>query len=94
MAAKWTFYLSFNPLDQTKDDIIRQHISKKKLLLLFLESELSSLSVWCNPLNDIGHGHPPTFMGTVEKTMTNDVSFHIIILFLFCIITFVPVLLS
>ncbi|KAI9489020.1 hypothetical protein BDB00DRAFT_771435 [Zychaea mexicana] len=58
--------------DKTKDDIIKQHISKKKLLLLFLESELSRLSVWCNPLNDMGHGRPPTFVGTVEKSMTND----------------------
>ncbi|KAI8142097.1 hypothetical protein BJV82DRAFT_617170 [Fennellomyces sp. T-0311] len=58
--------------DKTKDDIVGQHIFKRKLLLLFLESELSRLSVWCNPLNDMGHGHPPTFVGTVEKSLTTD----------------------
>lgn len=50
-------------LDKTRDDVLKQHKQKRKLLLLLLENELSRVSVWCNPLNTVGHGHPPCFVG-------------------------------
>ncbi|KAF7723837.1 phosphatidylinositol-4- kinase [Apophysomyces ossiformis] len=58
--------------DKTKDDVIRQHQLAKKLLMLFLESELSRLSVWCNPLNAVSHGHPAMFTGNTEKSMVME----------------------
>lgn len=58
--------------DKTKDDIIREHNSTTKLLLLLLDSELSRLSVWCNPLNAVGPGYPANYMGNTEKSFTTD----------------------
>ncbi|KAI7875421.1 hypothetical protein K492DRAFT_168123 [Lichtheimia hyalospora FSU 10163] len=58
--------------DKTRDDVLKQHRQKRKLLLLLLENELSRLSVWCNPLNTVGHGHPPCFVGKAEKSITTD----------------------
>ncbi|KAG9304177.1 hypothetical protein G9A89_019739 [Geosiphon pyriformis] len=37
--------------DKTRDDILSQAAQSKKLLLLFLKSEISRLATWCNPLN-------------------------------------------
>lgn len=61
-------------IDKTRDDVIRQHQLAKKLLMLFLESELTRLSVWANPLNSMGHGYPTCFVGNTEKSMLTDVS--------------------
>ncbi|ORX46095.1 hypothetical protein DM01DRAFT_1339741 [Hesseltinella vesiculosa] len=58
--------------DKTKDDVMRQHLVARKLLLLFLESELTRLSVWCNPLNSTGHGLPPLFTGHVERSFVTE----------------------
>lgn len=58
--------------DKTKDDVIRQHHLAKKLLLLFLESELTRLSVWCNPLNATGHGLPAVFTGNTERSLVME----------------------
>lgn len=66
-------------VDKTRDDVLKQHKQKRKLLLLLVENELSRLSVWCNPLNTVGHGHPPCFVGKAEKNITTDVSVHIVI---------------
>lgn len=66
-------------LDKTRDDVLKQHKQKRKLLLLLLENELSRVSVWCNPLNTVGHGYPPCFVGKAEKTITTDVSAYIYI---------------
>ncbi|KAI9318972.1 hypothetical protein BX666DRAFT_1921765 [Dichotomocladium elegans] len=57
---------------KTKDDIFRQHLTNKKLLLLLLESEMARLSVWCDTLNENACGIPSGFTGNVEKTMTTD----------------------
>ncbi|CDS12547.1 hypothetical protein LRAMOSA04741 [Lichtheimia ramosa] len=67
--------------DKTKDDVIRQHHLAKKLLMLFLESELTRLSVWCNPLNSLGHGNPACFTGSTEKSMVMDESWKEIVRF-------------
>ncbi|KAG0179232.1 phosphatidylinositol-4- kinase [Apophysomyces sp. BC1034] len=67
--------------DKTKDDVIRQHQLAKKLLMLFLESELSRLSVWCNPLNAVSHGHPAMFSGNTEKSMVMEDSWKEIVRF-------------
>jgi phosphatidylinositol 4-kinase len=58
--------------DKTKDDVIRQHHLAKKLLMLFLESELTRLSVWCNPLNATGHGLPAVFSGNTERSLVME----------------------
>jgi phosphatidylinositol 4-kinase len=42
-------------------------------MLLFIESELSKLSVWCNPLNTNATGIPINFSGNTEKSMVTDV---------------------
>lgn len=60
--------------DKTKDDVIKQHKNIHKLLLLFIESELTKLSVWSNPLNTTGPGNPSNFIGNTEKSMASDVS--------------------
>lgn len=44
--------------------------------MLFLESELTRLSVWANPLNSMGHGYPMCFVGNTEKSMLTDVSIY------------------
>ena len=61
--------------------MIRQHHLAKKLLMLFLESELTRLSVWCNPLNSMGHGNPACFTGSTEKSMVMDESWKEIVRF-------------
>lgn len=61
--------------------MIRQHHLAKKLLMLFLESELTRLSVWCNPLNSLGHGNPACFTGSTEKSMVMDESWKEIVRF-------------
>ncbi|KAI8097412.1 uncharacterized protein BX664DRAFT_326316 [Halteromyces radiatus] len=58
--------------DKTKDDVIRQHHLAKKLLMLFVESELTRLSVWCNPLNATGHGLPSVFTGNTERSLVME----------------------
>ncbi|KAI9262886.1 hypothetical protein EDC94DRAFT_88967 [Helicostylum pulchrum] len=60
--------------DKTKDDVMRQHKSAHKLLLLFIESELAKLSVWSNPLNTVGAGNPISFSGATERSMVTDES--------------------
>ncbi|KAI8067784.1 hypothetical protein BC940DRAFT_340507 [Gongronella butleri] len=67
--------------DKTKDDVMRQHLIARKLLMLFLESELTRLSVWCNPLNSTGHGLPPLFTGHVERSFVTEDSWKEIIRF-------------
>lgn len=58
--------------DKTKDDVMKQHKSAHKLLLLFIESELTKLSVWSNPLNTVGPGNPINFSGATERSMVTD----------------------
>jgi phosphatidylinositol 4-kinase len=58
--------------DKTKEDIMREHKLSKKLLLLFMDSELSRLSVWCNPLNANGPGYPVNYIGNTEKSLTTE----------------------
>ncbi|KAL7310917.1 Phosphatidylinositol 4-kinase stt4 [Mucor circinelloides] len=58
--------------DKTKDDILREQKLTKRLLLLLLDSELSRLSVWCNPLNAVGPGYPANYIGNTEKSFTTD----------------------
>lgn len=58
--------------DKTKDDIKREQILTKRLLLLLMDSELSRLSVWDNPLNALGPGYPVNYIGNTEKTFTTD----------------------
>ncbi|KAI7893269.1 uncharacterized protein EV154DRAFT_600987 [Mucor mucedo] len=60
--------------DKTKDDVMKQHKSAHKLLLLFIESELTKLSVWSNPLNTVGSGNPTSFSGATERSMVTDES--------------------
>lgn len=60
--------------DKTKDDVMKHHKYAHKLLLLFIESELTKLSVWCNPLNTAGSGNPVIFSGSTERSMVTDVS--------------------
>lgn len=60
--------------DKTKDDVMKHHKYAHKLLLLFIESELTKLSVWCNPLNTTGSGNPVIFSGSTERSMVTDVS--------------------
>ncbi|KAI7904652.1 uncharacterized protein BX663DRAFT_431102 [Cokeromyces recurvatus] len=59
--------------DKTNDDIVHEHQLSKKLLLLFLDSEISRLSVWNNPLNTIC---PKYFaipsIGNSDKSFTTD----------------------
>jgi phosphatidylinositol 4-kinase len=61
-------------LGKTKDDIVKYNAQTKKLLMLFLESELNRMSVWSNPLNTPGHGNSGSFVNNVEKSMLVDVS--------------------
>lgn len=58
--------------DKTKDDIMREQKLTKRLLLLLMDSELSRLSVWCNPLNALGPGYPANYIGNTEKSFTTD----------------------
>ncbi|KAI8996972.1 hypothetical protein BDB01DRAFT_769342 [Pilobolus umbonatus] len=60
--------------DKTKEDVMKQHKSSHKLLLLFLESELTKLSVWCNPLNTISSESTMIFNGSTERSMLTDES--------------------
>jgi phosphatidylinositol 4-kinase len=53
---------------------MKHHKNAHRLLLLFLESELTKLSVWCNPLNTVGAGAPISFSGSTERSMVTDVS--------------------
>lgn len=57
---------------KTKDDIVKHNAQAKKLLMLFLESELNRMSVWSNPLNTPGYGNSGNFINTVEKSMLVD----------------------
>ncbi|RCH96416.1 phosphatidylinositol-4- kinase [Rhizopus azygosporus] len=58
--------------DKSKDEVIKQHKNIHKLLLLFIESELTKLSVWSNPLNTVDPGNPVNFIGNTEKSMVSD----------------------
>lgn len=54
---------------------MKHHKIAHKLLLLLTESELTKLSVWCNPLNTPGGGNPTNFIGNTEKSLVTEVSF-------------------
>ncbi|RUP48544.1 hypothetical protein BC936DRAFT_144422, partial [Jimgerdemannia flammicorona] len=58
--------------DHTKDDILKQHRINKKLLQLFLESELARMAVWSNPMNTPGHGNSANVVNNVEKLLFTD----------------------
>ncbi|KAI7889364.1 uncharacterized protein EV154DRAFT_423997 [Mucor mucedo] len=58
--------------NKTKDDVMRDQKLTKRLLLLLMDSELSRLSVWCNPLNALGPGYPANYIGNTEKSLTTD----------------------
>jgi hypothetical protein len=63
------------PIDKTKDDIMQDHQSSKKLLLLLLENEIYLCTVWCNPLNEINPTlGTPQITRTIENTITSDVN--------------------
>ncbi|CAG8562625.1 3182_t:CDS:10, partial [Scutellospora calospora] len=57
--------------DKSKDEIINQFKKSKGLLLLFLESEISNMATWCNPLNS-----PDTikeiFIPSTEKSLSEE----------------------
>lgn len=61
-------------VDQTKDDILKQHKINKRLLQLFLESELGRMAVWINPMNTPGYGNSASVVNNVEKLLFTDVS--------------------
>ncbi|KAI8636242.1 hypothetical protein BD408DRAFT_487034 [Parasitella parasitica] len=67
--------------NETKDDVIKHHKRAHKLLLLFLESEWTKLSVWCNPLNAAESGNPVAFRGSTERSMVTDESWKEIVRF-------------
>ncbi|CAG8516675.1 5515_t:CDS:10 [Ambispora gerdemannii] len=54
--------------DKTREDIIKQAAQSKKLLLLFLKSELGRLATWSNPLNATDQIKEML----VDKTLTDD----------------------
>ncbi|KAI8974048.1 hypothetical protein BDB01DRAFT_807332 [Pilobolus umbonatus] len=58
--------------DKTKDDVIREQKFTKRLILLLMDSELSRLSVWCNPLNIVGPGYPQHYIGNTEKSLATE----------------------
>ncbi|KAI8081307.1 uncharacterized protein BX664DRAFT_340096 [Halteromyces radiatus] len=58
---------------KTRDDILRDHQSSKKLLLLLLENEIYSCTVWYNPLNDASSIFGlDVFPRTIEKSLNTD----------------------
>jgi hypothetical protein len=62
-------------IGKTKDDIMQDHQSSKKLLLLLLENEIYLCTVWCNPLNEINPVlGTPEIIRTIENTITSDVN--------------------
>ncbi|KAI9260780.1 hypothetical protein BY458DRAFT_439897 [Sporodiniella umbellata] len=58
--------------DKSKEDALRDQKMSKRLLLLLMDSELSRLSVWCNPLNAVGSGYIENYAGNTEKSITTD----------------------
>ncbi|KAI8973785.1 hypothetical protein BDF20DRAFT_823654 [Mycotypha africana] len=60
--------------NKTKDDILNEQKQIKRLLLLLMDSELSRLSVWCNPLNAVGPGYPHNHISNTEKSLTTEES--------------------
>jgi hypothetical protein len=59
----------FNYLDKNREEIVNQTTKSKKLLLLFLESEISNLATWSNPLN-IPDPIKENFVSLVESRLT------------------------
>ncbi|OBZ83610.1 Phosphatidylinositol 4-kinase stt4 [Choanephora cucurbitarum] len=58
--------------DKTLDDVLKHHKSAHSLLLLFIESELTKISVWCNPLNTVSASSPINFSSSAEKSLVTD----------------------
>ncbi|RCI03729.1 phosphatidylinositol-4- kinase, partial [Rhizopus stolonifer] len=58
--------------DKSKEDALREQKLSKRLLLLLMDSELSRLSVWCNPLNAVGPGYLGNYVGNTEKSITTE----------------------
>ncbi|CAG8502818.1 1116_t:CDS:10, partial [Ambispora leptoticha] len=57
--------------DKTREDIIKQATQSKKLLLLFLKSELGRLATWSNPLN-VTDQIKDIVVFTMDKTLTDE----------------------
>ncbi|CAG8689893.1 17249_t:CDS:10, partial [Rhizophagus irregularis] len=57
--------------DKNREEIVNQTTKSKKLLLLFLESEISNLATWSNPLN-IPDPIKENFVSLVESRLTED----------------------
>ncbi|CAI2164532.1 12975_t:CDS:10 [Funneliformis geosporum] len=58
-------------IDKNREEIINKTTKSKKLLLLFLESEISNLATWSNPLNapDLIKDN---FVPVIESRLTED----------------------
>ncbi|GES90544.1 phosphatidylinositol 4-kinase [Rhizophagus clarus] len=63
--------ISISMSDKNREEIVNQTTKSKKLLLLFLESELSNLATWSNPLN-IPDPTKENFVSVVESRLTED----------------------
>ncbi|CAG8472314.1 2360_t:CDS:10 [Dentiscutata erythropus] len=57
--------------DKNRDEIVNQFRKLRSLLLLFLESEISNLATWCNPLNS-PDTIKDTFVPSAEKGLTEE----------------------
>ncbi|KAG1141414.1 hypothetical protein G6F38_008437 [Rhizopus arrhizus] len=80
--------------DKSKEDAIHEQKLSKRLLLLLMDSELSRLSVWCNPLNAVGPGYLANYLGNIEKSITTDEGWKEIIRFAWKILPKVAVQMS
>ncbi|KAI9022175.1 hypothetical protein CLU79DRAFT_815895 [Phycomyces nitens] len=76
-------HILFNGLN--KEDILRRHVKVKKLLLLFVDSEIFRLSVWSNPLNAVGVGNLPAYVGNTERLLTTEDMWKDMVRFAWCV---------
>ncbi|KAL0083114.1 hypothetical protein F4703DRAFT_1860187 [Phycomyces blakesleeanus] len=76
-------HVLFNGMNRV--DILKRHAKVKKLLLLFVDSEISRLSVWSNPLNSVGVGNPPAYIGNTEKSLTTEEMWREMVRFAWCV---------
>lgn len=54
------------------EEVLKHHKTAHSLLLLFIESELTKTSVWCNPLNTVGASNPINFSSSAEKSLVTE----------------------
>ncbi|KAI7897758.1 uncharacterized protein BX663DRAFT_527118 [Cokeromyces recurvatus] len=67
--------------DKTKEDVLKHHKNMHRLLLLFIENELTRLSVWCNPLNTTNSTTVGFSNNITEKSIATDETWKEIIRF-------------